>query len=111
MRGMKSSGKYLYALAIIAGILVTDSIFEGVVIPAHSLVSSAEARVVRQRPARTVAGVARRTTRRVIRRSTIYYATRPAGCVAVKVYGSSLLRCRGVYYQQSGGRYVVVYID
>jgi hypothetical protein len=55
--------------------------------------------------------VARRTTRRVIRRSTVYVAALPAGCVRTSINGVVLWSCGGVYYQPYGGRYVVVYVD
>lgn len=47
----------------------------------------------------SVAGVARRTTRRVMRRATI------------SIKGAAVWSFGGTYYQPSGGRYVVVYID
>lgn len=74
-------------------------------------VAQAEAAVVVRRPAvrpASPAGVARRTTRRVIRRGA-YIATIPAGCAFGNYYGYSLYYCGGVYYQQSGGGYVIVY--
>jgi hypothetical protein len=52
----------------------------------------------------TAAGVARRT----IRRTSIYVATLPRGCVRTTMYGYAVWSCGGVYYQSSGGRYVVV---
>jgi hypothetical protein len=72
-----------------------------------------EAHAVLGRPATpgSVAGVARRTTRRVIRRSAIYASTLPAGCVRTSVNGVVVWRCGPTYYQPYGGRYVVVYID
>lgn len=76
-----------------------------------SLVSQAEARVGRPLTPRSVAGVARRTTRRVVRRSSIYVAALPAGCAVVAINGISYWRCGPTYYQASGGRYVVVYVD
>jgi len=69
------------------------------------LVPDADARVGRPLTPLIVAGVARRTTRRVIRRSTIYYNTLPVGCPLV----TGLYYCGGVYYQPYSGRYVVVY--
>jgi len=57
------------------------------------------------------AGVARRTTRRVIRRSTIYVAVLPPACTVVVVEGTSLHLCGGTYYQPYGTQYVVVYVD
>jgi len=58
-----------------------------------------------------VAGVARRTTRRRIRRSTIFIATLPRGCSQVNIEGTVLMSCGGTYYQASGSQYVVVYVD
>ncbi len=79
--------------------------------PFGSFVSEAQAVVGRPLTPGSVAGVARRTTRRVIRRSTVYVAALPAGCVSTSVNGTVVWRCGGVYYQPYGGRYVVVYID
>lgn len=59
----------------------------------------------------SVAGAARRTTRRVIRRSTIYVATLPANCYTVVIEGISLYQCGTTYYQPYNNQYVVVYID
>ena len=71
------------------------------------LVPDAQARVGRPLTPVSVAGVARRTTRRTIRRSTIYLNTLPVGCPLV----NGLYFCGGTYYQPYGGRYVVVYVD
>lgn len=79
--------------------------------PNGSFVSTAHAVVGRPLTPGSVAGVARRTTRRVIRRSSIYVATLPAGCVRTSVNGAAVWSCGGAYYQPYGGRYVVVYID
>ena len=79
--------------------------------PFGSFVSEAHAIIGRPLTPASVAGVARRTTRRVIRRSTVYAAALPAGCVRTSVNGAVVWRCGGVYYQPEGGRYVVVYID
>lgn len=54
------------------------------------------------------AGVARRTTRRVVRRSTVYVATLPPACVRTSIDGITLWRCGGTWYQRYRGRYVVV---
>jgi hypothetical protein len=68
----------------------------------------AEARVGRPMTPVSVAGAARRTTRRSIRRGA-YIATIPAGCAYGSYYGYSLYYCGGRYYQRSGGGYVIVY--
>jgi hypothetical protein len=81
---------------------------------AGSFVSSAEAARVVRRGVRvrvgpaSVAGVARRTTRRVIRRGA-YIASIPARCAYGTHYGYSLYYCGGTYYQKSSSGYVVVY--
>ena len=72
------------------------------------LVSDAQARVGRPLTPVSVAGVARRTTRRTIRRGA-YIATIPRGCAYGTYYGYSLYHCGGVYYQKSGSGYVIVY--
>lgn len=76
-----------------------------------SLVPAANARIGRPATPGSVAGVARRTTRRTVRRSAIYISALPAGCAQVTVYGTLVWRCGGTYYQSSGSRYVVVYVD
>ena len=71
-------------------------------------INDAAARVGRPATPGSVAGVARRTTRRTIRRGA-YYATIPHGCPLGTYYGYSLYYCGGNYYQRSGSGYVVVY--
>ena len=66
--------------------------------------------VARLKPV-SVAGVARRTTRRTIRRSTVYASTLPRGCTTVVVNGTSLHQCGTTYYQTQGSQYVVVFVD
>ena len=72
------------------------------------LVSTAHARVGRPLTPLSYAGVARRTTRRAIRRGA-YIASIPKGCAYGTYYGYSLYYCGGVYYQRSGSGYVIVY--
>lgn len=57
------------------------------------------------------ASVARRTTRRVVRRTAVTVAALPAGCAPVVVNGAMLQNCGGVYYQAQGGQYVVVEVQ
>jgi hypothetical protein len=103
------SGKYLTALGLVLAMAAADTA------PVASLFSlsfipQAQARAGRPLTPWSVAGVARRTTRRVIRRSTIYVATLPAKCAKVNVNGVVLWRCGATYYQAYGSRYVVVYV-
>jgi hypothetical protein len=76
-----------------------------------SAMMEADAVVGRPRTPVSVAGVARRTTRRVIRRSTIYVASLPHGCTTIVIEGTTLQQCGGTYYQPHGTQYVVVYVD
>jgi hypothetical protein len=73
-----------------------------------NFISKAEARIGRPRTPRSVAGVARRTTRRVIRRG-VFIAAIPRHCAYGTYYGYHLYHCGGVYYQKSGSGYVVVH--
>ena len=60
-------------------------------------VKQAEARVGRPLTPISVAGVARRTTRRTIRRTATYVAVLPGGCSTVVINGVTLHQCRRVY--------------
>jgi hypothetical protein len=56
----------------------------------------------------SAAGVARRTTRRVIVATSVYVATLPPACTVVVIEGTTLHQCGTTYYQTSGTQYVVV---
>ncbi len=75
------------------------------------ITKDAQARIGRPGTPASVAGVARRTTRRVIRRTTVYVASLPKGCTTVVVEGATLHQCGGTYYQAYQNQYVVVEID
>ena len=92
--------------SLFAACLLVDGGFHNKIV-----VSEAEARVGRPATPGSVAGVARRTTRRRIRRSTIYVASLPRGCTTVVIDGTTLQQCGGTYYQTHGSQYVVVYVD
>lgn len=62
-------------------------------------------------PGRPVAGVARRTTRRMVRRTSIYVATLPAGCSTVVIEGTTCHQCGTTYYVASGNQYEVVNVE
>jgi hypothetical protein len=76
-----------------------------------SLVKEAHAVVGRPLTPVSYAGVARRTTRRMIYATTIYVATLPPACTVVVVEGTTLHMCGGTYYQASGSQYVVVNVQ
>ncbi|WP_289020532.1 DUF6515 family protein [Desulfobacter postgatei] len=74
-------------------------------------VKQAEARVGRPVTPISVAGVARRTTRRTIRRTAVYVSVLPIGYSTVVISGVTLYHYGGVYYQAQGTQYVVVNVD
>lgn len=104
----KFSRMMMWALAGLIGLVAETDPVEW---RKGNLTSQVEARVGRPASPVSVAGVARRTTRRVIRRTSVYIATLPAGCTTVSVNNVSVYSCGGVYYQPYQGRYVVVVID
>jgi hypothetical protein len=108
MNMRKPSRNFVAAAIVSLAMLAADSL---VPMSIGSFVSEAHAVVGRPLTPGSVAGAARRTTRRVIRRSSVYVAALPTGCVQTTVNGLLIWRCGGVYYQPYGGRYVVVYID
>lgn len=82
-----------------------------VVFNSSILVKDVEARVGRPMTPGSVAGVARRTSRRTIRRTAVYAATLPSGCTTVVIEGTTLHQCGGAYYQPYNNQYVVVEVD
>lgn len=71
----------------------------------------AEARVGRPLTPVSVAGVARRTTRRTLRRTAVAVAALPPNCVYGTYYGYNLYQCGSTYYEPSGNTYIQVNID
>lgn len=100
----------LGSIALGAGLIAAALIVDGW-LPIGVFVGEAEARVGRPMTPASVAGVARRTTRRTIRRTAIYASTLPAGCSTVIIEGTSLYSCGSTYYQRAGSQYVVVNVD
>jgi len=92
------------------GLLAAGAVTDGL-LSSRLTTQPAAAIVGRPRTPVSAAGVARRTTRRVVRRSAIYVATLPVGCGTVYIDGASLYSCGGTYYQPYGTPYVVVYVD
>ncbi|RWL18255.1 MULTISPECIES: hypothetical protein [Mesorhizobium] len=107
---LKSAKKFRSAAALLAVGLAAVEII-GIGAPALSLVSQAEARVGQPWTPRSAAGVARRTTWRVLRHTTAWVPALPAGCVRTKVNGFAVWRCGGTYYRAYQGRYIVVVVD
>ena len=105
---MKTRAK-VWVIAI--GCLVAAGLIVDVWSPVNLVSSEVEARVGRPLTPVSVGGVARRTTRRHIRRSTIYVASLPPSCTTIVIEGTTLQQCGGTYYQTHGTQYVVVYVD
>jgi hypothetical protein len=89
------------------GLLAVSAIIETAT-DQHLLIAPAEAIVGRPATPVSYAGVARRTTRRMVYRTTVYVKVLPASCTIVVVEGASLHYCSGTYYQPYGTQYVVV---
>lgn len=103
---VKKPGNYAIGIAVAVAVVLVDS-----TLPVSFVIKNAEARFGRPATPVSVAGVARRTTRRTIRRSTVYASTLPRSCTTVVVNGTSLHQCGKTYYQPQGSKYVVVYVD
>ena len=95
-------------LALSVGALIAAFLVE-----AHlpvKFISEASAVVGRPLTPISVAGVARRTTRRTIARTSYYVAALPVGCTTVVVENVTLHQCGATYYQPYNNQYVVVEI-
>ena len=80
-------------------------------IPGIGVIADAQARVGRPLTPVSYAGVARRTTRRVVRRTAYTVAALPAGCIYGPDDGGSYYNCGGVYYEPSGSVYVQIVFE
>ena len=92
------------------GLMAAATIVDGW-LPIGLAVKDAEARLGRPATPASVAGVARRTTRRTIRRTSVYAATLPRGCSTIIIEGTTLHQCGSTYYQPYNNQYVVVNVD
>lgn len=106
---MKMQSINRVAIATLA-LLAAGAVVDGVV-SSGIIISPAAAIIGRPATPVSVAGTSRRTTRRVIRRSTIYADSLPGGCYPTVIEGASLYQCGDTYYQPYNNQYVVVYID
>jgi hypothetical protein len=106
---MTAKARYPRLLAVL--VLAAAEALPGALGLPGALVAPAQAVIGNPVSPGSVAGVARRTTRRIVRRSTIYVATLPRGCVVHRVNGVTYWRCGATYYEPVGTRFVVVYID
>jgi hypothetical protein len=109
---MSVLGKFS-TLALAVALVSADASMQGFDLATLTIApaTTAEARIGRPLTPLSYAGVARRTTRRVVRRTAIRVNTLPAGCVYGLYYSAYYYRCGAAYYQRSGGVYVKVVID
>jgi len=76
-----------------------------------SLIKAAHAVVGRPLTPVSAAGVARRTTRRMVVATSVYVQTLPPSCSVIVIEGTTLHQCGTTYYQASGTQYVVVNVQ
>jgi hypothetical protein len=91
--------------------LVAASLVADFIVPGGFVCREAYAVVGRPFTPVSYAGVARRTTRRTIRRSAMYVAALPPNTTTVVIEGQTLYQSGGTYYQKSGNQYVVVTVE
>jgi hypothetical protein len=101
---MKAASIGLCALGMFAALQLTDE----TLLPGVGLISEAQAVVGRPLTPVSVAGVARRTTRRMYRRTAYRINHLPAGCHYGLYYGNHLYRCGSHYYHKEVNVYVQV---
>ena len=107
---MKKSTFGLMALGLT--MVIADLPQDGVIQSGSlSLMSEAHAIVGRPLTPVSVAGVARRTTRRAIVATSIYVPAPPPTATIVVIEGVTLYQSGTTYYQASGSQYVVVKVE
>lgn len=105
------TARIIAGLALASVFAVTDVEWTTLGPEISLLGSPAQAVIGRPFTPMSMAGVARRTTRRAFYATTIYRATLPNGCVAETYDGKRYYNCNGTYYRKSGGRYNQVKIQ
>jgi len=105
---MKKSTILMMALgcAVTVGDLLPTAI-----VPGGVLIKEAQAIVGRPMTPVSVAGVARRTTRRMVVATSVTVATLPPACTVIVIEGTTLHQCGTTYYKPSGTQYVVVNVQ
>jgi hypothetical protein len=103
--------KSSYVLLAIACAVAAGDLLPGGIVPGGVLVRDAQAVVGRPMTPVSVAGVARRTTRRTIVATSVYVAALPPACTVVVIEGTTLHQCGATYYQPYGTQFVVVNVQ
>lgn len=100
-----------HAAPVCLGLLLAGLVYDGAG-DSQVLIGRAEAVVGRPLTPVSVAGVARRTTwRMVVASSYPPVPALPPGCVVVDIDGTPLHQCGSTYYQVSGGQYKIVTVQ
>ena len=105
---MKTSTLGMMALGLA---LAIADLSPGGMLDGGSFIHEAHAVVGRPLTPVSAAGVARRTTRRMIVATSTYVAVLPPACTVVVIEGTSLHQCGTTYYQASGSQFVVVNVQ
>lgn len=101
----------LHIIILCCCLLAVDLLTNGALDLGKPLTNEAEAIIGRPLTPVSVAGVARRTTRRQIYRTSVYVATLPMSCTTVIMEGVTLHQCGSTYYQPYNNQYVVVNVN
>ena len=102
--------KSTFGLMVLGVTLVVADLAPQGMLPGGALIKQANAIVGRPATPVSVAGVARRTTRRIVA-TTTYVAVLPPSCTVIVIEGTTLQQCGSTYYQASGNQYVVVNVN
>jgi hypothetical protein len=105
---MKKSTVLLLALG---GAVLVGDLLPGGIVPGGVMLKEAQAIVGRPLTPVSAAGVARRTTRRMIVATSVTVAALPPACTVVVIEGTTLHQCGTTYYQPSGTQHVVVNVQ
>jgi len=97
-------------LALGCAVTVAD-LLPTAIVPGGVLIKEAQAIVGRPMTPVSVAGVARRTTRRMVVATSVTVATLPPACTVIVIEGTTLHQCGTTYYKPSGTQYVVVNVQ
>lgn len=105
---MRTSTFAMLALGLTLAII---DLPQGGLLEGGSLIKEAHAVVGRPLTPVSAAGVARRTTRRMVVATSVYVQTLPPSCSVIVIEGTTLHQCGTTYYQASGTQYVVVNVQ
>jgi hypothetical protein len=97
--------------ALVTAIASIAALTSDITLDTRVVVADASAVIGRPATPLSYAGVARRTTRRMIYATSVYVATLPPNCTTIVIEGVALQQCGSTYYQASGAQYVVVEVQ